>query len=144
VTSTLCSLVYQSVWLTLPPECDQISCSSAPARRSCFGLPLHVAKFSCLLQLPTVVAVGRPQTVTQRCPACLTTSSVVCSPSPMQRSRSIFNLRWSDHVTPTLMKPHWLSAVVRVDFKTATLVFRFLHDLALVIITLRTWTLDIG
>jgi len=46
-------------------------------------------------------------------------------------ARSIFNLRWSDHVTSALMELQWFSAVDRVDFKVATLVFRCLHDLAL-------------
>ena len=45
-------------------------------------------------------------------------------------ARSIFRLRWSDHVTPALMELHWLSAVDRVNFKVATLVYRCLHDLA--------------
>jgi len=45
-------------------------------------------------------------------------------------ARSIFNLRWSDHVTSALMELHWLSAVDRVDFKVATLVICCLHDLA--------------
>ena len=30
-------------------------------------------------------------------------------------ARSIYNLRWSDHVTPALMELHWLSAVDRVN-----------------------------
>ena len=37
-------------------------------------------------------------------------------------ARSIYNLRWSDHVTPALIELHWLSAVDRVNFKVATLV----------------------
>lgn len=45
-------------------------------------------------------------------------------------ARSIYNLRWSDHVTPALVELHWLSAVDRVNFKVATLVYRCLHDLA--------------
>ena len=45
-------------------------------------------------------------------------------------ARSILRLRWSDHVTPALMELHWLSAVDRVNFKVATLVYRCLHDLA--------------
>jgi len=45
VTSAL-SLVYQHLWVTLPPGCDQISCSPTPARLSCFGVPLHVVKVS--------------------------------------------------------------------------------------------------
>jgi len=43
---------------------------------------------------------------------------------------SIFNLRWSDHVTSALMELHWLSAVDQIDFKVATFVIRCLHDLA--------------
>jgi len=46
-------------------------------------------------------------------------------------ARSIFNLRWSDHVTPAWMELDWLSAVNRVDFKVVTLIFRCLLDLAL-------------
>jgi len=42
----LCSLVCQSVWLMWPPGCDQIGCSLIPARRSCFGVPLHIVKVS--------------------------------------------------------------------------------------------------
>ena len=45
-------------------------------------------------------------------------------------ARSIFRLRWSDHVTPALMELHWLSAVDRVNFKVAMLVYRCLHGLA--------------
>jgi hypothetical protein len=45
-------------------------------------------------------------------------------------ARHISRLRWSDHVTPALMELHWLSAVDRVNFKVATLVYRCLHDLA--------------
>ena len=45
-------------------------------------------------------------------------------------TRSIYNQRWSDHVTPALVELHWLSAVNRVDFKVATLLYRCLHDLA--------------
>jgi len=62
---------------------------------------------------------------------------------------SIFNLRWSDHITPALMELHWLSAVDRVDFKVATLVFRSLMILLLRTchhryIVSQTWTLDVG
>jgi len=45
-------------------------------------------------------------------------------------ARSIFNLRWSDHIAPALIELNWVSAVDRVNFKVATLVFRCLHDLA--------------
>jgi len=60
VTSSLCSFVYQSVWMTLPPRRDQIGCNSTPARRSCFGVPLHVVRASCLstascLTSPTIL-----------------------------------------------------------------------------------------
>jgi len=55
----------------VPPGCDQIGCSSTSARRSCFGVPLHVVKVGwCFVGWTTA---------TRRCPACLTTSSVVCS-----------------------------------------------------------------
>jgi len=33
--------------MALPPGCDQVGSSSTPARRSCFGVPLHVVKDSC-------------------------------------------------------------------------------------------------
>ena len=45
-------------------------------------------------------------------------------------ARSIYNLRWSDHVTQAWAELHLLSAVDRVNFKVATLVYRCLHDLA--------------
>jgi hypothetical protein len=45
-------------------------------------------------------------------------------------ARSIYNIRRYDHVTPALIELHWLSAVDRVNFKVATLVYRCLHDLA--------------
>jgi hypothetical protein len=45
-------------------------------------------------------------------------------------ARSILNIRRYDHVTPALIELHWLSAVDRVNFKVATLVYRCLHDLA--------------
>jgi len=45
-------------------------------------------------------------------------------------ARSIFDLRWSDHVTSALMELHGLSAVDQVDFKVVTFVFRCLYDFA--------------
>ena len=45
-------------------------------------------------------------------------------------ARSIYSLRRYDHVTPVLIELHWLSAVDRVNFKVATLVYRCLHGLA--------------
>ena len=45
-------------------------------------------------------------------------------------ARSIYSLRRCEHVTPALIELHWLSAVDRVNFKVATLVYRCLHGLA--------------
>ena len=46
-------------------------------------------------------------------------------------ARSIYNLRWFDHVTPALMELHCLSACADwVNYKVAMLVYRCLHDLA--------------
>jgi len=66
----------------------------------------------------------------RRCPACLGYQFSRLQSVIKAAARSIFNLRWSDHVTSALMELHWLSAVDRVDFKVATLVFRCLHDFA--------------
>ena len=45
-------------------------------------------------------------------------------------TRSMYSLRRYDHVTPALIKLHWLSAVDQVNFKVATLVYCCLHGLA--------------
>ena len=45
-------------------------------------------------------------------------------------SRSIADLRRSDHITDTLASFHWLRASERVQFKLATIVFRSLNGTA--------------
>jgi len=52
-------------------------------------------------------------------------------------ARSIYNPRWSDHVTPALMELHRLRAVDRVEC-CYTLVFRCLHDLRRIPVVIAT------
>ena len=45
-------------------------------------------------------------------------------------ARIIFMKKKTDHVTPLLIRLHWLPIKARIDYKSATIVFKCLHNLA--------------
>jgi len=84
-------------------------------------LPPHsrVALVHCRLDYGNGVLVGIPAHLMRRLQSVLNAAA-----------RLIFNLKRSDHITDALVRLHWLRVPERIQYKTAVLSYKVLHDTA--------------
>ena len=83
-------------------------------------------KWQTLLQMPWQIVVGTIVTLCLEVYSCLNQHKLQSIQSTL--TCNVTNHRKYDHVTPILKQPHWLPVKYHCVFKTATLVYNFLHS----------------